>query len=503
MATVDGEPYLGIASFGFDSDANRIANEARLVKGNVVYLYAALRALLGWRDASFTLTVDGERHEVSGYSIGVCNSTRLRWRHVRRPARGARRRPGRRARARHDLEAALPVRPDAEGLQGQSPLGARRAGVARKTIELAADRPFTIYADGDPIGQVPARVEVEPRCLRVIVPALMFRPLAPARPRGPRAQPPARPRRRDDAARPAAAARQPGRAGPDGQGARRRRRGRLGDQRQDDDLGDGRGDPRALRRAGRPQQRRLEHGLGRRDGAARRRAAARGQLGLFEVDEAWLPQVAGALHPEHLPAGEPLPRPARPLRRARDARRRLGGPRRRAGRQGALRAQRRRPARRRPRPRPRGRRLLRRRGRLAGAARAAARRRLQALPQLRRGLRLRRDLPRPPRPLPLPAAAARSRPEPAVVATRVALRRDARRARHAAHAGRARSTSGSPSPASTTSTTPSRPPRWRSTSARRSTTSSRRSTGFGGAFGRVETIAVPHPPAASARSRSC
>ena len=43
VAEVDGNPYLGIASFGFDSDANRIANEAKLVRGNLVYLYAALR----------------------------------------------------------------------------------------------------------------------------------------------------------------------------------------------------------------------------------------------------------------------------------------------------------------------------------------------------------------------------------------------------------------------------------------------------------------------------
>ncbi len=37
-------------------------------------------------------------------------------------------------------------------------------------IDVAADRPFAIYADGDPIGELPARIEVEPRCLRVIVP---------------------------------------------------------------------------------------------------------------------------------------------------------------------------------------------------------------------------------------------------------------------------------------------------------------------------------------------
>ena len=74
MANVDGTPFVGIASFGFDSDANRIANEAKLVKGNAVYLYAALRALAAWKPAHFTVTVDGERHELSGYSVAVGNS---------------------------------------------------------------------------------------------------------------------------------------------------------------------------------------------------------------------------------------------------------------------------------------------------------------------------------------------------------------------------------------------------------------------------------------------
>jgi YegS/Rv2252/BmrU family lipid kinase len=170
MATVDGEPYLGIASFGFDSDANRIANEARLVKGNAVYLYAALRALLGWRPAGFTLTVDGERHEVSGYSIGVCNSR----------AYGG----GMYVAPQADLDDGLldvlslgtiskprflfSLMPKVfKGTHLSEPAVQAWRG---KTIELAADRDFTIYADGDPIGQVPARVEVEPRCLRVIVP---------------------------------------------------------------------------------------------------------------------------------------------------------------------------------------------------------------------------------------------------------------------------------------------------------------------------------------------
>ena len=47
--------FVGIASCGFDSDANRIANQTRLVKGNLVYAYGAIRALAAWRPAQFEL----------------------------------------------------------------------------------------------------------------------------------------------------------------------------------------------------------------------------------------------------------------------------------------------------------------------------------------------------------------------------------------------------------------------------------------------------------------
>src|SRR5881227_2167166 len=71
---VDGTSYVGIASCGFDSDANRIANDAKVVRGNLVYVYAALRALAAWKHATFEVMVDGERHEVTGYSVLVANS---------------------------------------------------------------------------------------------------------------------------------------------------------------------------------------------------------------------------------------------------------------------------------------------------------------------------------------------------------------------------------------------------------------------------------------------
>ncbi len=44
VGDIDGKRFLGIASCGFDSDANRIANEAKWVRGQLVY---ALRGVAG------------------------------------------------------------------------------------------------------------------------------------------------------------------------------------------------------------------------------------------------------------------------------------------------------------------------------------------------------------------------------------------------------------------------------------------------------------------------
>ena len=45
LGAINDRTFISIASCGFDSDANRIANETRLVRGNLVYAYGALRAL--------------------------------------------------------------------------------------------------------------------------------------------------------------------------------------------------------------------------------------------------------------------------------------------------------------------------------------------------------------------------------------------------------------------------------------------------------------------------
>ena len=68
--------FVGIASLGLDSDANRIANEASPRWGGLVYAYGMLRALLGWRRASFEIELDppARRRAISGYSVVAANS---------------------------------------------------------------------------------------------------------------------------------------------------------------------------------------------------------------------------------------------------------------------------------------------------------------------------------------------------------------------------------------------------------------------------------------------
>ena len=67
-----------------------------LIRGNLVYAYAALRALAAWKPATFTLTLDGERQRVHRLLGRRRQQPRLRRRHVHRPRRRARRRPARR-----------------------------------------------------------------------------------------------------------------------------------------------------------------------------------------------------------------------------------------------------------------------------------------------------------------------------------------------------------------------------------------------------------------------
>jgi len=169
VGEVDGKSFVGIASAGFDSDANRIANEARIVRGNLVYAYAALKALAGWKPATFEVVVDGERHEVTGYTVAVANSKAYGGGMFLVPH--AELDDGMldvvmtgQTSKRHFLRSLPKV---FKGTHLDEPTISVFKG---QEIKVSADRPFVMYADGDPLAELPCTVQVRPRSLHVVVP---------------------------------------------------------------------------------------------------------------------------------------------------------------------------------------------------------------------------------------------------------------------------------------------------------------------------------------------
>jgi YegS/Rv2252/BmrU family lipid kinase len=163
--------FIGIASCGFDSDANRIANEARLVKGNLVYAYGAIRALAAWQPARFELTLDdGREHVVTGYSVGAANSK----------AYGG----GMYAAPDAELDdglldiitlADMSKRRFLTSLMPKVFKGAHTGEpevtvLRAREVKIAADRQFTVYADGDPIAELPVTIRILPGAVRVLLP---------------------------------------------------------------------------------------------------------------------------------------------------------------------------------------------------------------------------------------------------------------------------------------------------------------------------------------------
>lgn len=166
-----GRAFVGIASFGFDSDANRIANEAPRRLGQLVYAYGALAALRSWRPARFAVEVDGKRVSFTGYSVAAASSKAYGG--GMRVAPAARLDDGeldviyleRMSKARF-LTMVLP-----RVFKGNHVKDGAVHTLRGVEVHVDADRPFVIYADGDPIGALPASIVALPAAIGVIVPA--------------------------------------------------------------------------------------------------------------------------------------------------------------------------------------------------------------------------------------------------------------------------------------------------------------------------------------------
>ncbi|MEJ7783866.1 MAG: diacylglycerol kinase family protein [Solirubrobacteraceae bacterium] len=169
IGEVDGHSFIGIASLGFDSVANELANAAPSWLGAQAYTYGALRALLGWKPATFTVEAGDGIRTVRGWSVAAANSK----------AYGG----------------GMFVAPDAElddGLldlvlssessklkflrvlpkvfKGEHIHESNVSVFRAESVRITADRPFTVYADGDPIGELPVTIRAVPRALKVLCP---------------------------------------------------------------------------------------------------------------------------------------------------------------------------------------------------------------------------------------------------------------------------------------------------------------------------------------------
>ena len=168
LGEVHGRAFAAMASFGLDSEAARIANESR-VPGRLVYAYGGLRALMGWRHAGFEVSVDGREHHFSGYSVAVANARSYGGGMLLVPH--AELDDGRldvlMVSAASRLRLLLQLPRVFRGTHVGDPMVGFERG---EVIQLRADRPFTVYADGEPVGELPATARVDRHCLRVIAP---------------------------------------------------------------------------------------------------------------------------------------------------------------------------------------------------------------------------------------------------------------------------------------------------------------------------------------------
>lgn len=169
VGEANGKRFLGIVSVGFDSEANRLANETRFLRGNLVYAYAALRTLLSWKPGRFTIRVDEERYRFTGHSVSVANN--------------------------RAFGGGMYIAPDAELDDGEfdvvtvGEMGKLRCLVNLPKVfkgthveedevqvfraphlELTASRQFPVYADGEHLTELPARIRILPKALSVLAP---------------------------------------------------------------------------------------------------------------------------------------------------------------------------------------------------------------------------------------------------------------------------------------------------------------------------------------------
>lgn len=169
VGEANGARFLGIASLGFDSEANAAANAAPRFLGRAIYVYGALAALARWKPAWFEVREDARSERFEGWSV-VCANTSV-YGGGMFIAPDASIEDGlldvvlTRGRNRARFLAAFP-----KVLKGEHVREPNVSVSRAREVEVSASRAFTVYADGDPIAELPVIVRVLPGAVRVLLP---------------------------------------------------------------------------------------------------------------------------------------------------------------------------------------------------------------------------------------------------------------------------------------------------------------------------------------------
>jgi len=171
LGRVNGRWYTCVTASGFDAEANRWANTVQRLSGTTLYVAAVVRTLAVYRPYPFRVTVDGEGRDVDAWLVAVGNGPAY--------AGGMRITPGADL---HDglldvtIVGAL-SRPD---FLWSFPRVFRGTHVSHRKVQTmrgriveiapAGDAPMDVYADGERVGPLPARMESVPDALTVRVP---------------------------------------------------------------------------------------------------------------------------------------------------------------------------------------------------------------------------------------------------------------------------------------------------------------------------------------------
>jgi diacylglycerol kinase (ATP) len=170
ITTADGERYyVNVGGAGFDSEVNEHANGVKFLKGTAKYIYSTFVQLARFKAGNFAVRVDDEEHAFRGMMLAVGNASSYGGGMLVCPD------------AKSDdglldvcVIQELPKRQFVmtfpkvfRGRHVEHPAVRMLRGTE---VEISADRPFLVYADGERVGSLPATFVLVPLALPVVVP---------------------------------------------------------------------------------------------------------------------------------------------------------------------------------------------------------------------------------------------------------------------------------------------------------------------------------------------